>query len=51
MEPDQDGCFTQGSDCTIVVHEGNVEKFDVEKLPKELLVDTNGAGMHLLVDS
>ena len=36
--------FTQGSDCTIVVHEGNVHKFDVEKLPKELLVDTNGAG-------
>lgn len=36
--------FTQGSDCTMVIQDGVVKKYDVEKLPKELLVDTNGAG-------
>ena len=36
--------FTQGAECTMVIHEGSVKKFDVEPLPKELLVDTNGAG-------
>lgn len=36
--------FTQGSDATIVAHEGKVTVYAVEKLPKEMLVDTNGAG-------
>eukprot|EP00548_Thalassiothrix_antarctica_P001549 CAMPEP_0194129274 /NCGR_PEP_ID=MMETSP0152-20130528/513_1 /TAXON_ID=1049557 /ORGANISM="Thalassiothrix antarctica, Strain L6-D1" /LENGTH=343 /DNA_ID=CAMNT_0038823411 /DNA_START=36 /DNA_END=1068 /DNA_ORIENTATION=- len=36
--------FTQGSKKTIVVNEGKVTEFDVEELPKEKLVDTNGAG-------
>jgi len=36
--------FTQGSKKTIVVHEGKLTEFDVEELPKEQLVDTNGAG-------
>ena len=36
--------FTQGSDCTIVACNGEVTKYDVDALPKEMLVDTNGAG-------
>jgi adenosine kinase len=36
--------FTQGGDETIVAKEGKVEKFAVEKLEKDKLVDTNGAG-------
>lgn len=36
--------ITQGKDATLVAHEGVVTEFAVELLPKELLVDTNGAG-------
>jgi len=36
--------FTQGSSATIVACQGKVEVFPVEALPRELLVDTNGAG-------
>jgi adenosine kinase len=36
--------FTQGSDATIVATEGSVAVFPVDALPRELLVDTNGAG-------
>lgn len=36
--------FTQGSECTIVACQGEVTKYDVDPLPKDLLVDTNGAG-------
>jgi adenosine kinase len=36
--------FTQGSKCTIVAHKGTVTEYDVEELPKDKLVDTNGAG-------
>lgn len=36
--------FTQGSDPTIVASEGKVTTYPVEPLPRELLVDTNGAG-------
>jgi len=36
--------FTQGADATLVASEGKVTVFPVEKLPKEMLVDTNGAG-------
>lgn len=36
--------FTQGSECTIVASHGEVTRYDVDPLPKELLVDTNGAG-------
>ena len=36
--------FTQGADSTIVAVGGKVMTFPVEKLAKELLVDTNGAG-------
>jgi adenosine kinase len=36
--------FTQGANCTIVAREGKVTRYDVEVLPAELLVDTNGAG-------
>jgi adenosine kinase len=36
--------FTQGCDPTIVAHNGQVQEFSVDPLPKELLVDTNGAG-------
>lgn len=35
---------TQGKDPTIVVRNGEVFEFPVELLPKEQLVDTNGAG-------
>lgn len=36
--------FTQGAECTIVAKEGKVTKYDVDPLPSEMLVDTNGAG-------
>jgi len=36
--------FTQGSSSTIVATEGKVTEYDVISLPKEKLVDTNGAG-------
>lgn len=36
--------FTQGSGATIVARNGVVTEYPVEALPKELLVDTNGAG-------
>ena len=36
--------FTQGSSSTIVAHDGKVEEYSVVPLPKEDLVDTNGAG-------
>ena len=36
--------FTQGSGSTIVARDGKVEEFAVDPLPKEQLVDTNGAG-------
>lgn len=36
--------FTQGSEATIVASEGVVTVYPVDPLPKELLVDTNGAG-------
>jgi adenosine kinase len=36
--------FTQGSDSTVVASEGKVTTYPVDKLAKELLVDTNGAG-------
>lgn len=36
--------FTQGSECTIVACQGEVTRYDVDPLPKEMLVDTNGAG-------
>lgn len=36
--------FTQGSESTIVACQGVVETFPVDSLPRELLVDTNGAG-------
>lgn len=36
--------FTQGSECTIVACGGIVTKYAVDPLPKEMLVDTNGAG-------
>lgn len=36
--------FTQGSEGTIVASHGKVTEYPVEMLPKEQLVDTNGAG-------
>ncbi len=36
--------FTQGSESTIVAKEGVVTLYPVDALPKENLVDTNGAG-------
>lgn len=36
--------FTQGADATIVAAQGKVHTFPVEKLEKDKLVDTNGAG-------
>lgn len=36
--------FTQGSQSTIVVCDGKVIEYAVDPLPKEQLVDTNGAG-------
>jgi adenosine kinase len=36
--------ITQGCDATIVAHNGHVTEYPVITLPKEKLVDTNGAG-------
>lgn len=36
--------FTQGSESTIVACDGKVTEYAVSPLPKEQLVDTNGAG-------
>ena len=36
--------FTQGSEPTIVAVNGSISTFPVDLLPKENLVDTNGAG-------
>ena len=36
--------FTQGSESTIVACDGKVAEYAVDPLPKEQLVDTNGAG-------
>ncbi len=36
--------FTQGSDPTIIACNGTITEYSVDPLPKELLVDTNGAG-------
>jgi len=36
--------FTQGKDPTIIACGGIISKFPVPALPKELLIDTNGAG-------
>ena len=36
--------FTQGSESTIVARDGKVEEYKVTPLPKEELMDTNGAG-------
>jgi adenosine kinase len=36
--------FTQGDKCTIVATEGKITEYPVDPLPKEQLVDTNGAG-------
>lgn len=36
--------FTQGSEATIVAANGVVTRYAVDALPRELLVDTNGAG-------
>jgi len=36
--------FTQGSESTIVACDGKVTEYAVDPLPKEQLVDTNGAG-------
>lgn len=36
--------FTQGSGSTIVAYNGTVTEYAVDPLPKEKLVDTNGAG-------
>ena len=36
--------FTQGSKSTLVAKDGKVTEYKVEALPKEKLVDTNGAG-------
>ena len=36
--------FTQGADATIVAVDGQVTRYPVDPLPKEQLIDTNGAG-------
>jgi adenosine kinase len=36
--------FTQGSQPTIIAHEGTISTFPVDPLPADKLVDTNGAG-------
>lgn len=35
---------TQGADATILAHDGCVDTYDVQPVPAEKLVDTNGAG-------
>jgi adenosine kinase len=41
--------FTQGSECTLVAFKGEVKEYPVDLLPKESLVDTNGAGTDSLL--
>lgn len=36
--------ITQGADPVIIAEDGNVKQYPVIPLPKEKLVDTNGAG-------
>lgn len=36
--------ITQGCEPVLLAYEGKIKEFPVEKLPKEKLVDTNGAG-------
>merc|ERR1712232_926397 len=36
--------FTRGADQTIVAYNGHVTTYEIVKLPKEKIVDTNGAG-------
>jgi hypothetical protein len=38
--------ITQGADPTVVAYNGSVTEYPVILLPKEKLIDTNGAGMH-----
>lgn len=40
--------ITQGPDLVVVAEDGKVRTFPVIQLPKEKLVDTNGAGMFSL---
>lgn len=40
--------ITQGADPVIVAEDGKVKLFPVIRLPKEKLVDTNGAGIYFL---
>lgn len=37
--------ITQGADPVVVAEDGKVKKFPVIPLPKEKLIDTNGAGI------
>lgn len=39
--------ITQGCDPVVVAEDGKVRTFPVILLPKEKLVDTNGAGMYI----
>ncbi|RVW74163.1 Adenosine kinase 2 [Vitis vinifera] len=41
--------ITQGADPVVVAEDGKVKSFPVILLPKEKLVDTNGAGMNSLI--
>merc|ERR1719291_1293608 len=43
-KPPRKVVITQGADPTVVAIKGHVTKYPVIKLPKEKLVDTNGAG-------
>ena len=38
--------ITQGADPVVVAQDGKVTKYPVILLPKEKLVDTNGAGLY-----
>lgn len=40
--------ITQGADPVVVAEDGKVTKYPVIPLSKEKLVDTNGAGTHLI---
>lgn len=41
--------ITQGADPVVVAEDGKVKLFPVTLLPKEKLVDTNGAGVWIYV--
>lgn len=41
--------ITQGADPVVVAEDGKVKQFPVILLPKEKLVDTNGAGMWFIL--